>query len=281
MGNERLAAIKKAEVEAKAKKIKKIKIIVVLTVGVSIALLVLLVLWRNVMQLDMEHNYILEIENEIQTNKLKHIEVAEAFETEKLKTAKVGDYVFLGKYEQDNNTSNGEENIEWLVLEIKEGKALLISKYALDCKQYNTTGAKVTWETCTLREWLNNDFVNSAFSGNEKAMIPTVTVSADKNPMYDTNPGNATQDQIFLLSITEVNRYFSSDSERKCEPTEYAVANGAFENNSSCWWWLRSPGISQYSAVYVNTVGRVDESGYFVNNFDVAVRPALWVNLES
>lgn len=74
----------------------------------------------------------------------------------------------FGKYEQDNNTSNGKEKIEWLVLEVKDGKALVISKYALDCKPYNTSSTNVTWETCSLRNWLNNDFINSAFSATEK-----------------------------------------------------------------------------------------------------------------
>ena len=100
---------------------------------------------------------------------------------------KVGHYVSFGKYEQDNNTSNGKEKIEWLVLEVKDGKALVISKYALDCKPYNTSSTNVTWETCSLRNWLNNDFINSAFSATEKTMIPSVKVSADKNPDYSTS----------------------------------------------------------------------------------------------
>ena len=201
--------------------------------------------------------------------------------TEKLKVAEVGDIVFFGAYEQDNNTSNGKEDIEWLVLEVKDGKALVISKYALDCKQYNTSGTDVTWETSTLRKWLNNDFINKAFSADEKAMIPTVTVSADKNPVYGTNPGNATQDQVFLLSITEANQYFSSDSARQCEPTDYAVANGVYVNSYSvnCWWWLRSPGYYQFSAAYVYYDGDVDEYGDLVSDVYFAVRPALWIDL--
>ena len=201
--------------------------------------------------------------------------------TEKLKVAEVaevGDIVFFGAYEQDNNTSNGKEDIEWLVLEVKDGKALVISKYALDAKQYNTSFTDVTWEACTLRKWLNNDFINKAFSADEKAMIPTVTVSADKNPVYGIYPGNATQDQVFLLSSTEANQYFSSDSARECEPTDYAVANGAYVNGN-CWWWLRSPGCTLYSAANVIDVGVVDEIGFFVDDVSYAVRPALWIDL--
>ncbi len=204
------------------------------------------------------------------------------YKVEKLKVAKAGDYVFFGAYEQDNNTSNGKEYVEWLVLEVKDGKALVISKYALDCKPYETSHTDVTWETCTLREWLNNDFINAAFSADEKAMIPTVTVSADKNPKYSTDPGNATQDQVFLLSITEANKYFSSDSARQCEPTDYAVANGARESddNGICLWWLRSPGDPQNFAAFVSYKGDVAEIGNGVDNDYNAVRPALWISVE-
>ena len=167
----------------------------------------------------------------------------------------------------------------------KEGtKILVISKEALDCKPYNTSYTDVTWETCTLRKWLNNDFINAAFSADERTMIPTVTVSADKNPDYSTNPGNATQDQVFLLSITEVNKYFSSDSARQCKPTDYAVAvaNGAWGSGNFCWWWLRSPGDTQLTAATVSSDGDVFVDGFYVIFVDlVAVRPALWIDLNS
>ena len=209
--------------------------------------------------------------------------IYDKYKVEKLKVAKVGDYVFFGAYEQDNNTSNGKEDIEWLVLEVKDGKALVISKYALDCQQYNTSYTDVTWETCTLRKWLNNDFLGAAFSADEKSMIPTVTVSADKNPDYSTNPSNTTQDQVFLLSITEANKYFSSDSARQCKPTEYAVAGGAYVNssNGNCGWWLRSPGFRQYNAAYVDRDGVVIAGGSGVDGGLDAVRPALWIDLNS
>jgi len=209
--------------------------------------------------------------------------IYDKYKVEKLRIAKVGDYVFFGAYEQDNNASNGDEDIEWLVLEVRDGKALVISKYALDCKPYNTNYTAVTWETCTLRGWLNNDFINSAFSTDEKAIIPTVTVSADKNPEYSTNSGNATQDQVFLLSIMEANKYFGSDSARQSKPTNFAVANGAYVNNynGNCWWWLRSPGYSMNIAAYFRDSGEIREYGNCVNFDDIAVRPALWIDLNA
>lgn len=191
-----------------------------------------------------------------------------------------GEYIKFGAYEQDNNTSNGKEDVEWLVLEVKDGKALVVSKYVLDCKQYNTSDTDVTWETCTLRNWLNNDFIDAAFSADEKSMIPTVTVSADKNPEYSTNPENATQDQVFLLSITEANKYFGSDSARQCKPNDYAIANGVYvsSSNGNCRWWLRSHGDYQNTAAYVYYDGSVGEYGYYVSVGE-AVRPAMWINI--
>lgn len=210
--------------------------------------------------------------------------IFDAYKLTKLKNAQVGDCVFFGAYEQDNNTANGKENIEWQVLDIKDGKVLVLSKYALDCKPYNTEQDDVTWETCSLRQWMNKDFINAAFSTEEQTMLSTVTVSADKNPNYSTVPGNATQDKIFLLSISEVNQYLTSNSAKQCIPTDYAANNGAYvdPNSGTCsWWWLRSPGWQQS-----NAVGIVDDHGVFWEGIYVdcnygAVRPAMWITLNA
>ena len=285
---ERIAMKKSAERSKKA--LAVITIVVCVCVAMSI-------LWTNVLQPMVKYNDAIALMNAgniveayealvaldgYKDSTDKADSIYDKYKVEKLKIAKAGDYVFFGAYEQDNNTSNGKEDIEWLVLEVKDGKALVISKYALDCKQYNTSNTDVTWETCTLRKWLNNDFINAAFSSYEKAMIPTVTVSADKNPDYNTNPGNATQDQVFLLSDKEANKYFSSDSARQCEPTDFAVANGAWESNGvNCLWWLRSPGGIQCIAAGVGNDGDVYESGNYVNYANYAVRPALWIDLSN
>ena len=205
----------------------------------------------------------------------------------KIKTANVGDIIVFGAYEQDNNTSNGKEDIEWLVLAKEDNKILVISDKALDCKPYNQSRDYVTWETCSLRNWLNNDFINAAFTAEERAMIPTVTVSADMNPEYNTNPGNATKDKVFLLSIVEAEKYFTSDEARKCVPTEYAISNGASTSDSytkggkaTCLWWLRSPGFDQFIAAYVNYFGPVLRYGRSVGNVSNSVRPAMWITID-
>ena len=193
-----------------------------------------------------------------------------------------GSHVTFGHYEQDNNTENGTEPIEWLVLDVQDGKALLLSRYGLYAQQYNTSYSSVTWETCSLRAWLNGEFLNSAFSAKEQQAIQLATVdnsSGQGRSGNSTSGGEDTKDHIFLLSYAEAWKYFSSESARQCQPTKYAVAHGAFTYNGNCWWWLRSPGLSSSSACNVGTAGAC--RNYFVTYDYVTVRPALWVDLES
>ena len=201
--------------------------------------------------------------------------------------AEIGSYVFFGSYEQDNDPSNGKEDIEWLVLTKEGNRALVISKYALDCKLYNTSKSDVTWETCSLRKWLNGSFLN-AFSVEEQNSIIDTTVTADKNPSYSTSPGNDVTDKVFLLSIAEVNKYFSSDEARKCAPTDYAKAHGVWmssgystDGRATCWWWLRSPGSLCDHAVLVRSHGSVEIRGRGVFNILGGVRPAMWIDLSA
>ncbi len=203
------------------------------------------------------------------------------YKVEKLKSAEVGDYVFFGAYEQDNNIFNGKEDIEWLVLDKKDGKLLVVSKNLLDCQPYNTSCTYVTWETCSLRKWLNIDFVSYAFSEAEKNMIPVVTVSADKNPGYGTDPGNSTLDKVFLLSIVEADKYFDSSSARQCKVTAYAKEHGVYvsASNGNGWWWLRSPGDERNRAAEVDNSGFIGKIDREVDWGICGVRPALWIEL--
>ena len=225
------------------------------------------------------------VENNIQTDTIKSkLETAKKQEVLiKLKSAQTGDIVTFGNYEQDGNTGNGAEPIEWLVLDKKDDRILVISRYGLDCQPYNTTYTKVTWETCTLRNWLNSEFYNTAFSDSEKASVITTTIENPNNAGYGTQGGNATSDNVFCLSIDEANRYFESNESRATKPTSYAVSRGAYAITSTnwyagnCWWWLRSPGDNQGNATSVSDIGYVIDIGISVNDGSSAVRPALWI----
>ena len=187
--------------------------------------------------------------------------------------------IAFGRYPQASKNENAL--IEWLVLKNDGSRALLISKYALDCQQYNTSFIKnVTWETCSLRKWLNGSFINSAFSADEQKEILNAAVTADRNPDR-ANSGNNTKDRVFLLSIAEAQKYFGSDSARQCQGTVYCFAQGAYKvGDGYCLWRLRSPGSSGCAA-YVYNGGSINEWGHYVDNGTIAVRPALWINLGS
>ena len=187
--------------------------------------------------------------------------------------------ITLGRYPQ--TAKNDISDIEWLILKIEENKALLISKYALDCQKYNGEKTVVIWETCSLRKWLNDDFINTAFSSDEQAMIQSTTFTADKKASYDTFSGNNTTDKVFLLSVTEVSKYFfDSNITRQCQVTEYCCVQGAYKaGNGNCNWWLRSDDSYSDKAGFVINDGSVNHNGRNVNIGDFAVRPAMWINL--
>ena len=202
-----------------------------------------------------------------------------------LKNIAVGQIVKFGAYEQDNNVNNGKEEIEWRVLAVEKQSALLISEYALDCVPYNNSREPITWENCTLRFWLNDTFYNEAFAQKQQKVIKTTAVSADKNPKYSTDPGNATTDKVFLLSINEVNKNFSSDEARKCIPTAYAKSSGVWtsgsytkDRNATCCWWLRSLGYVQTFAADVSADGSVGLYGVRVEQNSYGIRPTIWVD---
>ena len=229
----------------------------------------------------------------------------------------VGDIIKFGKYEQDGNISNGKEDIEWIIFNVEEHRILVVSKYALDCIPYNNEDDGDTWEICTLRKWLNNDFYNTAFSDNEKKVIHSATIVNKDNPKWKWLPGiteksYSTTDKVFCLSLEEAESYFGNynwyDSEKMsgcnqnliCTPTKYAIDRGAYsyeinENNYSyynekygytsdiigrieCYWWLRTTGYGPGETCCVVDYGQAGANWGCKVDYDyIAVRPALYI----
>lgn len=187
--------------------------------------------------------------------------VVPAFNKNPFKDCQVGDVVEFGSYEQDGNASNGKEPIEWRVLTVEGNRAYVVSQKALDARAFNTDADDGNdWNSSDLKKWIENDFASQAFTGDEMKEI-------DGAPT--------------LLSVDEVNKYFKSDNDRICMPTQQAVSNGAWtwDDNGACGWWLRSPGVHSDYAADVYADGLVYPGGLNVGYAANAVRPALWVNL--
>ena len=195
------------------------------------------------------------------------------------KDVKVGSVVVFGSYEQDGDEGNGPEPVDWVVLANDGGNLFLLSRYALDAKPFHSEG-RGTWDVSSLRTWLNGDFYETVFSGEEQALVQTTKVTADPNPQSKMEPGTDTEDKVFLLSTAEAEEFFPSDRERQCWSTPYAVSQGAYTDEPyelTDSWLLRSPGgdLKQAACVYYN--GAISYTGATMKSGH-AVRPAVRVS---
>ena len=221
------------------------------------------------------------------------------------------DHILFGTYEMDG-VDNGKEEIKWTLLDKDEenGRALFVSKYIIDAKHYNEEGGDATWETSSIRKWLNKDFFNDAFNDIEKDLIEeTVVHTNDESEIisdtkYTTRGGNDTKDKIFLLSTDEIKKYMWHNKNFVLTTITENVnknvnANRYLYKNSGGWiekyddrvyyssYMTRSPGYFQNSIKTVNPLFESEELLFNSNyagsmiqdlSFDLdGVRPAMWV----
>ena len=170
----------------------------------------------------------------------------------RLSSVKAGDIIKFGMYEwyiirKSNNTGNNT--------------VTLLCKDIVAEKPYDEERGETTWEKCTLRKWLNEDFY-SRFTDEEKAMIARTKCENKGNSKYGTYGGNDTEDYIFLLSLDE------------------AGAVNESMRAVGLRWWLRSPGWYQNHAAYVYWLGPLSDDGWCVCNA-FGVRPALNLKFKS
>lgn len=218
------------------------------------------------------------------------------------------DNIYFGTYQQSSNGSGGynTDPIKWRVLENADGQLFLLSDQNLDVFQYHTDSESVTWETSTMRSWLNgygaaqntggdngidytdDNFIDTAFSDGEQGAIVDTTVVNDDNPDYNTEGGENTNDKIFLLSVDEARNssYFADDNSRIATNTAYVAGGGKIGGGmlgvgEADNWWLRSPGNDDDIAAYVNDNGGVRSFGPNVDFVITAVRPAFNLDLTS
>ena len=210
-------------------------------------------------------------------------DAAKAVKEPVIKTKKnisVGSTVKFGSYPQGEK---GEiKPIDWEVLDVADGKALLLSKDCLDVQKYHSDFTDITWADCSLRNWLNNEFLTKAFTKTEQAAIKQERIENPDNPEYGTIGGENTEDRIFCLSISEAERYLSSDEKRQKKASAYAMTKNPLANKDcghTVIWWLRSPGFYSVRASDVWPSGKVFADGLGVALRYVCVCPALYVDI--
>lgn len=172
----------------------------------------------------------------------------------------------LAEYEIGKTVTMGSYQgrvLRWRVLEANGKMRLLVAEDVVAERPYNELYVDTSWRTCSLRRWLNGEFLREAFTLEERTKILNTRVSNPPNPKYYTNGGLDSVDKLFALSIGEAEEYL---------PSNEARALGK-------WWWLRSPGNNLLSAVSVYEDGSIYETGINDNYVDGGVRPAMWVLL--
>lgn len=190
------------------------------------------------------------------------------------------------------------EPIKWIVLgNDSNGNKLLLSEKVLWFGSFQTNYANRNaewyntdipgniyannWENSDVRYWLNNSFINQAFSSNEQQAL--ASASDFSNIEYSF------EDRVFFLSSTEMtdtrfgfsNERFEDDI-RRALTTDYARARGAWistnsnDYGTSLYYWLRSstPQESLF-AEFVNNYGYIPGLGNDVGSKKGGYRPAI------
>ena len=208
----------------------------------------------------------------------------------------VGTHILFGRYEQDDDISNGQEPLEWIILDRTGDKVFLITKDIIDFGGNCKTGIKgdaqpYRWSNCTLRQWLNDEYISTTFTEDEQTAIISTTVKAEKSPFNNYAIGQDTQDRVFIMSYSESNRYFLSDEDRSAEPS-ISILRHPYTSVGQIWhddimyetnkrgitsytWSLRAPGKDTYTVIGAD--GKAVKSfGWYQY---VGVRPVCWVDL--
>ena len=197
----------------------------------------------------------------------------------------VGDVIKFGEYEQDNNLENGKEAIDWIVLDVKDNQAFLISKQCLEVMQFAVQEGPglIFWEESDVYRWLNSDFLNSAFSENlQDCIIQVPLISAGKDSNGHAEVGKESLNYIFVLDEPEYNTYKYLSMTNNDGVPAYVQAYYMDTNEYSDkykGWWLRDV---RYSIVGESRAKYVDETGFVdsvhCNNLHM-VRPAMRIDL--
>lgn len=193
------------------------------------------------------------------------------------------------------------EPIKWIVLnydDVQSGKATTIDCISeVGLASYVPVTAKGgtdnAWSTSYVRTWLNEVFLNQAFTTVDKEFIVTKTilnnVTGDIKDSTSDGKGVTTQDKLYCLSYYEANSlYFASESQLLCSPTDFVIETEAcqktnnptrlFPNGGTGLWYLRSSGLNSSSICVVDSDGLINTE-YPVYNVDVCVRPAISFNI--
>ncbi|MCL2187323.1 MAG: DUF6273 domain-containing protein [Defluviitaleaceae bacterium] len=179
---------------------------------------------------------------------------------------------------------------DWRVLDVQQNMTLLLCDKVIESRKYNERFEPVSWETASLRKYLNNEFYHT-FTDEEKARIMNVKITTYSNPWFGTNEVTETMDNVFLLGIDGVVKYFGDSKQLRSRNanTKYTISDhfnwarkAVNMQGEATNWLLRSPGNNPCFVINVSSDGRISVSGDFVNREGYpygGIRPALWIKV--
>lgn len=187
----------------------------------------------------------------------------------------VGSEIEFGQYAQDD--SGTKTPIKFVVLDETENKVLVISSKGIDALPFNNEDADVSWETSSIRSWLNNEFMTLAFTKDEENFIVKSKIKTLPNPLYPLTNSVETSDFVFLLSYDEAESYFLLPEDRIAIMTDKVKKAVFADKNGEGDWWLRTSGGKLNRASYVRDFGDIQAGGSKVCDEAISVRPAMWL----
>lgn len=171
--------------------------------------------------------------------------------------------------------------IVWKLLSLVDGEALIITKECIDSRNYNSSYEKTTWETSSVRKWLNDDFLAGAFTDSERELMVRSFVRNPDNYFNRVNGGNDTEDTVFLLNTDEADFYFDDRFARQALAGKAALEKRAYVAGTGYTaWWLRTPGSDEVHASNVDYYGMAVNIGFLVNYTSNCIRPAMWIKMK-
>ena len=168
---------------------------------------------------------------------------------------KVGTKITFGNYQG--------KDLTWTILETNGHSMLLFADESIATQPFHLEREEITWNSCSLRKWLNSDFLNTAFSFQDRMRVMLSKLNNRFDPRWDRSNGPDTMDKVYVFSLPELLTYY---------PTEESRALG-------CWWWLRGYGYSNLTQKAVYEDGTIYEQGISPNSENVGVRPVMLVRI--
>ena len=193
----------------------------------------------------------------------------------------IGQRVVYGEFEQDGDTSNGPEPVEWIIYYKGKENVYMVSRYILDSIRFSQSSGSTGFNGSYLDRWLEGDqyaFKNQAFSNIEQSLLAEQELDPPKNEMYPrTKQAGMLYRDVAVFSVNELIDYLPWEF-YQASATPYALQKGLREQDGFSPWWTRTLGKTEKYACVVTPEGDFDYEGELITKDDIGVRPVIAIS---